>query len=399
MMIERDIASKILELAQKFPVVTLTGPRQSGKTTLLRHLFPEKTYISLEDLDTREYATTDPRAFLENIPDGAILDEIQRVPELFSYLQGIVDKHGIAGEFILSGSQNFLLMERVSQSLAGREAVLKLLPLSNKELVKTSFFDQTLEDRIFGGFYPRIYDKQISPADFYASYTQTYVERDIRQMKNIHDLSLFTRFLKLCAARIGQLVNLTSLANDCGISHFTAQSWLSLLQTGYVVYLLQPHHVNFTKRLTKMPKLYFYDTGLACHLLNLTESSQLQTHYMRGSLFENLMILEIVKHYANMGMEAPVFFWRDKTGNEIDCLIEAPQGVHLIEMKSAQTYHSDFAKNINYYVKLNAGKYKLNLVTIYTGNLKQKRTSMQLIPWQQPDFSSLLHPDKFIEAL
>lgn len=399
MMIQRDIASKILELARKFPVITLTGPRQSGKTTLLHHLFPEKKYISLEDLDTREYATTDPRAFLDSLTDGAILDEIQRVPELFSYLQGIVDKHGIAGEFILSGSQNFLLMESVSQSLAGRAAVLKLLPLSSKELSTTPFFEQGLEERIFGGFYPRIYDKQILPADFYSAYTQTYVERDIRQMKNIHDLSLFTRFLKLCAARIGQLLNLSSLANDCGISHFTAQSWLSLLQTGFVVYLLQPHHVNFSKRLTKMPKLYFYDTGLACHLLNLTESSQLQSHYMRGSLFENLIIMEIIKHYANIGIEAPVFFWRDKTGNEIDCLIEAPQGMHLIEMKSAQTYHSDFTKNINYYVKLNAGNYKLNLITIYTGNVQQQRANMQLIPWRQLDLSSLLHPDRLMQAI
>lgn len=398
MMIQRDIAYKILELSKKFPVVTLTGPRQSGKTTLLRHLFPEKKYISLEDLDMREFATSDPRAFLDNLPDGAILDEIQRVPEIFSYLQGVVDQHGISGEFLLSGSQNFLLMESVSQSLAGRAAVLKLLPLSNRELTSTPFFEETLENRIFGGFYPRIYDKQILPADFYSAYTQTYVERDIRQMKNIHDLGLFTRFLKLCAARIGQLLNLSSLANDCGISHFTAQSWLSLLQTSYVIYLLQPHHVNFNKRLTKMPKLYFYDTGLACHLLNLTESSQLQSHYLRGSLFENLMIIEVVKHYANLGQEAPVFFWRDKTGNEIDCIIEAPQGFHLIELKSAQTYNTDFAKNINYFVKLNAGKHKLNLITIYNGDVKQQRSNMHLIPWQKINFSSILDPDTLIET-
>lgn len=359
-MIQRDITTKILKLSQKIPVVTLTGPCQSGKTTLLRHLFPEKTYISLEDPDTREYATTNPPDFLDTIPKGAILDEIQCVPELFAYLQTIVDKHGIAGEFIFSGSQNFLLMKGVSQSRAGRAAVLNLFPLSNKELEKTSFFDQNLEDRIYGGFYPRIYDKQISAADFYASYTQTSVERNILQMKNIHDLSLFTRFLKLCAARIGQLRNLTTLTNDCGISHVTAQSRLLLLQAGCIVYLLQPHHVNFTKRLTKMPKLYFSDTGLACHLLKLTKSSHLQTHFMRGSFFENLMI---------------------------------------IEMKSAQTYHSHFAKSINYYLKLNAGRYKLNLVFIDTGNAKQQRASMQLIPWQQPGFSTLLHPDKFIKVL
>lgn len=398
-MIQRDIASKVLELAQKFPVIAITGPRQSGKTTLLRHLFPSKHYVSLEDLDTRVFAATDPRAFLAGLPEGAILDEVQRVPDLFSYLQGVVDQHHVEGEFILSGSQNFLLMESISQSLAGRAAIMKLLPLSLSELEHTDYSQQKVEEMIFTGFYPRVYDKQIFPADFYSSYVQTYVERDIRQMKSIHDLSLFTRFLKLCAARIGQQLNLSSLANDCGISHYTAQSWLSLLQTGFVVYLLQPHHVNFNKRLTKMPKLYFYDTGLACHLLNLTESSQLQSHYLRGHLFENMVIMEIVKHYANQGKEAAVYYWRDKTGNEIDCLIETQQGMYLIEIKSAQTYHAEFAKNIQYYVKLNAGRYVLNPIIVYTGEFKQRRENISLIPWNRLELPALLHPDNFATAL
>jgi len=393
-MIQRDIQDKILELKQKFPIITLTGPRQSGKTTLLRHLFPEKTYISLEDMDTRRFATEDPRAFLADLPNGAILDEVQRTPELFSWLQSISDKNGRVGLFILSGSQNFLLMEGISQSLAGRAAILKLLPFSGNELNHSDFSKQQLEERIFTGGYPRIYDKKITPADFYSAYLQTYIERDIRLLKNIQDLSLFARFLKLCAARIGQLLNLSSLANDCGISHFTAQSWLSLLQTSYIVYLLQPHHVNFTKRLTKMPKLYFYDTGLACHLLNIDNSEQLTTHYLRGNLFENMVIIELVKHYANRGKEAPIFFWRDKIGNEIDCLVESSDGYCLIELKSALTFHNDFLKNLAYYEKLNNGKYKTNKVVIYAGNNEQHRENFQLISWQNTDFTKMLIFDK-----
>ncbi|MDP2423934.1 MAG: ATP-binding protein [Bacteroidales bacterium] len=386
-MIEREIAEKIKELAAKFPVVSLTGPRQSGKTTLIKSLFPDKAYVTLEDVDMRIFASSDPRGFLASYPNGAILDEVQRVPDLFSYLQGIVDQHGIAGEFILSGSQNFLLMESISQSLAGRAAILKLMPFSNRELTSTKFFSHGLEERIFTGGYPPIYDKDIAPSSFFSSYIQTYVERDIRQLKNIHDLGLFARFLKLCAARTGQLINFSSLAADCGISHFTAQSWLSLLQTSYIIYLLQPHHINFTKRLTKMPKLYFYDTGLACHFLNITESSQLKTHFMRGSLFENMVIMEIVKHYTNMGQEAPVFFWRDKTGNEIDCLIELTDGLQLIEIKSAHTFHSEFAKNIEYYEKLNQDKYLTRNFIVYAGDTAQQRTLFTLTPWNQDLFS------------
>ena len=393
-MIQRDIQKKIVELSEKFPVISLTGPRQSGKTTLLRHTFREKTYISLEDMDTRRFATEDPRAFLADLPNGAILDEVQRVPELFSWLQGVSDKDSRTGLFILSGSQNFLLMEGISQSLAGRAAILRLFPFNGNELSHSGFSGQSLEERIFTGGYPRIYDKNIAPADFYSAYIQTYIERDIRLLKNIHDLSLFARFLKLCAARVGQLLNLTSLANDCGISHFTAQSWLSLLQTSYIVYLLQPHHVNFTKRLTKMPKLYFYDTGLACHLLNIDSSDQLTTHYLRGNLFENLIIAELLKHFTNQGKEAQVYFWRDKTGNEIDCLVELSDGFGLIELKSAQTFHTDFLKNLTYYEKLNNRKYKLNKMVIYAGNNEQHREDFQLLSWRNPDFAMMLSNER-----
>lgn len=346
-------------------------------------MFPGKDYVSLEDLDIQSFASEDPRRFLSGYSNGAILDEVQRVPALFSYLQGIVDHHGITGEFILSGSQNFLLMERISQTLAGRVAILRLMPLSNHELASTGYSSQRLEQRIFTGGYPRIYDKNIAPPDFFSSYTRTYVERDIRQLKSIHDLSLFTRFMKLCAARIGQLLNISSLAADCGISHFTAHSWLSLLQTSYIVYLLEPHHINFIKRLTKMPKLYFYDTGLACHLLNIKEEDQLHTHFMRGSLFENMVIIELVKHYANHGQEAPIYFWRDKTGHEIDCLIEMQNEFYIIEIKSSETFHQDFLKNLHYYEKLARGNYTIKPFVIYAGNTPQIRDAFSLLSWKQ----------------
>jgi len=380
-MIQRDITAKLLQLAGKFPVVSLTGPRQSGKTTLLKNVFPGKAYVSLEDIDVRQFATDDPRGFLATYPYGAILDEVQRVPDLFSYIQGIVDERNLPGEFILSGSQNFLLMQNISQSLAGRVAVLKLLPFSNKELSSTEFANQQLEERIFAGTYPRIYDKHIEPADFYSAYIQTYIERDIRQLKNIHNLNLFSRFLKLCAARTGQLLNISSLATDCGISHFTAQAWLSVLQSSFIIYLLTPHHENFSKRLTKMPKLYFYDTGLASYLLNITESKQLLTHYLRGPLFENLVITELLKHYYNAGQEAPCYFWRDKTGHEIDCLLDLPDSLKLIEIKSALTFHNDFLKNLTYFQKLNQGKYNTEPVVIYAGSSVQKRETFKLLTW------------------
>ncbi len=394
MLITRDLARQMTALATKFPIITLTGPRQSGKTTLVKAVFPHKAYVSLEDLDMRLFAQEDPRGFLSNYPEGAVLDEVQRVPGLFSYLQGIVDQHDVAGEFILTGSHNFLLMEQVSQSLAGRAAILKLMPLSNRELSATKFSQQSPEERLFFGGYPRLYDKQIAPADYYASYIQTYVERDLRQLKNIHNLGLFARFLKLCASRTGQMLNVSSLATDCGISHTAAQAWLSLLQTSYVVYLLQPHHVHFSKRLTKMPKLYFYDTGLACHLLNITDSAQLNTHYLRGGLFENLIVMEFYKFFAHSGREAPLFYWRDKTGHEIDCLIEDSGLFHLVEIKSAQTFADDFVKGIRFYENLNKQALPLKSWVVYAGEINQKRSGFSLLSWKNDLsvlFDNVLH--------
>ena len=283
-MIERTLTSKMLALAEKFQVITLTGPRQSGKTTLVKADFPSLPYVSLEDPDVRQFALTDPRGFLSNYPAGAILDEIQNTPELFSYIQGLVDGDRQI-RFVLTGSSNFLLMEKISQTLAGRTAVLNLLPFSLKEMEP---LDEPYENLIFKGQYPRIYDREISPTDFYPSYIQTYVDRDVRLIKNIGDINTFVLFTQLCAGRIGQPLNYASLANDSGISPNTAKSWLSILESSFILYRLQPYHRNFNKRLVKSPKLYFYDSGLACSLLGIREQEQVRTHYLKGSLFENL---------------------------------------------------------------------------------------------------------------
>ena len=310
-MIERTIKNKVQQLLQKYPVVTLTGPRQSGKSTLLRNTFADYDYVSLEDPDNRSFALDDPKGFLKSYPDKTIIDEAQKVPKLFSYIQTHTDTVGNTGMYILAGSQNFLLMEAIGQSLAGRTAVLKLLPLSVSELNVAKVETDDIDTKIFKGAYPRLYDKDIMPNDFYPYYIQTYVERDVRQVKNIGDLSAFVKFIKLCAGRIGQVLNVSSLAGDCGISVSAANSWLSVLETGYVCFLLQPDFNNFTKRVVKSPKLYFYDTGLACSLLGITSAQQVATHYLKGGLFENLVISETIKKYYNQGIEPDLRYFRD----------------------------------------------------------------------------------------
>mgnify|MGYP003287466557 FL=1 len=281
-MIERILKSKLIEMANKYPIVTLTGPRQSGKSTLLRNSFQDYEYVSLEDPDMRLFATDDPRGFLSTYPDKTIIDEVQRVPSLFSYIQTHTDKENKEGMYMLAGSHNFLLMESVNQSLAGRTAVLKLLPFSHYEMEKGEILPSNVNEEIFKGAYPRIYDKAINPDDYYPFYIQTYVERDVRLLRNIGDLSKFIKFLKLCAGRIGQLLNLSSLANECGISVTAATNWLSILEASYICYLLKPDYNNYAKRLVKTPKLYFYDTGLACSLLDIQNTEQITTHFLRG---------------------------------------------------------------------------------------------------------------------
>ena len=366
-MIARTIQQKIENLASKFPIVTLTGPRQSGKSTLLRHAFPNYQYVSLENLDVRTFATEDPHGFLKTYPRHVIIDEAQRVPTLFSYIQTHVDEVDEPGLYILSGSHNFLLMETVNQSLAGRTAILKLLPFSHDEKVSGGILPSTIDEEIFYGGYPRIFDKNISPTDYYPFYLQTYVERDVRMMKNIGDLSAFIRFLKLCAGRIGQLLNLSSLANDCGISVPTASSWLSLLEASYICHLLRPDWNNFSKRLVKTPKLYFYDTGLACSLLDISSPSQLATHYLRGGLFENLVITNFLKRAWNKGYEADLRFWRDSQGNEVDLLLyDGSTHPTAYEIKSGATFNTDFFSGLTKWASLSDTP-TTSLNVIYSG--------------------------------
>ena len=381
-MIARELTEKILSLSKSFPIVSVTGPRQAGKTTLLRSLFPEKPYVSLEEPDVRLLAQDDPRAFLRRYENGAIFDEIQRVPDLFSYLQTMVDQAGKAGQFIISGSQSFLLHNKISQSLAGRVAILILLPFSLWELNRAQIKTNQLDQLIFTGFYPRIYDKRIDPQDFYPSYIQTYIERDVRSLKNIQQLDSFTRFLKLCAGRIGQLLNLSSLANDCGISVSTARGWLSVLQASYVVHLLQPHFKNFNKRLVKMPKLYFYDTGLACNLLGLEHAEQLFHHYLRGELFENFVISELMKYQYNRGRRPNIYFWRDNKGVEIDCLIEKGERLIPIEIKSGMTPNTDYFRNLIKWNKFSNTDASSNFV-IYAGEESIQLNQGWLISWSE----------------
>lgn len=380
-MITRVLEGRLKQLAKQMPAIAVIGPRQSGKTTLVRKVFFNKPYVSLEDLDVREFAETDPRGFLAQYQAGAIFDEIQRVPSLLSYLQTIIDGQKTKGQFILTGSHNYLLQQHVSQTLAGRVAMLTLLPLSVEELDKTTAKTWTLEQYLFTGCYPRIYDQKLNPTKWYQDYIQTYIERDVRLIKNISDLHAFQKFIKLCAGRIGQILNLSSLANDCGITHNTAKAWLSVLESSYLVFLLQPHHKNFSKRLIKMPKLYFYDTGLACALLNITSLSQLKTHYLYGSLFESFVITELMKDRFNAGLQPNCYFWRDRLGHEIDCILDQGGQLTPIEIKSSKTIAADYFSGIQYWSSLAKMSPSLGYV-IYGGLLSQQRQQGNVLSWK-----------------
>lgn len=366
-MIERILSEKLRKLAGQYPVVTLTGPRQSGKSTLVQKLFPETPYVLLEDPDVRLLAQNDPRGFLANYPDGAIFDEVQRVPELFSYLQGIVDKGQHKQPFILTGSQNFLLMDSISQTLAGRTAVLRLLPLSYTEIERAKAVPATLEELMLRGGYPRLIDRQLDPSDFFPAYIQTYLERDVRSLKSINDLGTFSRFLRLCAGRTANLLNLSTLANDCGISVNTVKAWLSVLEASFVIFFLEPHHQSFNKRIIKSPKLYFYDTGLVCSLLGLRRADLVETYYMRGALFENWVVSEVVKHFTNRGQVPPIYFWQDKTGREVDLLVETNGKLLPIEIKAGQTMRPDYFDQLAYWNKL-SGNSAQNSYVVYGGS-------------------------------
>lgn len=365
-----------MELWHAFPVLTITGPRQSGKTTLVKSLDLSIPYVSLEDLDVRELASSDPRGFLDNYPDGAILDEVQRVPDLFSYIQGIVDSTD--RKFVLSGSQNFQLIESISQSLAGRTAILKLMPLALSELGHDRF--GSYHEYVFQGSFPRLYDQPIDAYDYYSAYLSTYVERDVRLIKNIEKLSLFTKFLQLCAGRIGQPLNLSNLANDTGISPNTAQDWISVLEASYVVHLLQPYHKNYNKRITKSPKLYFWDTGLACNLLGLESSDQLQSFYLVGNLFENMVVNELFKSRFNEGKRSNLYYWQNRNRQEIDIVVSLPDRELVIEVKSGKTISSSYWRNIDYWQSLQQKPSEAYVV--YGGDKEWQLDRGKILSWK-----------------
>lgn len=374
-MIKRTATERLIYLSKTFRSVAVVGPRQSGKTTLCRAVFPEKPYVSLENPDVLDFATTDPRGFLSQFDNenGAILDEIQKAPHLFSYLQQILDETKKKGLFILTGSNNFLLQENISQSLSGRIAYLQLLPLSLEELKPSKYLKNNYTSHIFTGGYPEVIADEINPIDWFPNYISTYIERDVRQLKNINNLSLFTKLLRMCAGRTGQILNMASLANDCGIDQKTVASWLGILQSSYIIYLLKPYYNNFNKRITKTPKLYFYDTGVACSLLSIKSAEQIAIHAAKGALFENLMVSELLKNRFNAGETDNLFYWRDKTGNEVDIIAENAEKLTAIELKAGETINNDFFKGLDYFSKLNIAD--IEKIVIYGGNQTQQRSN------------------------
>lgn len=382
-MITRNLAQHLKKLATQYPVVAVTGPRQSGKTTLVKHVFQNKPYVNLEDIEKRMFAQKDPKGFLAQFPDGAILDEVQRVPDILSYIQVLVDEHQIPGEFIITGSHNLLLMEQIGQSLAGRVSLTTLLPPSIAELGTERLSAMSTSDIIFRGQYPKLYENQdIEAGHFYDNYIQTYIERDIRLVQQVKDLALFQTFVAHCAARVGQLLNISSLANDVGITHATCKSWLSLLEAGYVIVLLRPHHNNLGKRLGKMPKLYFYDTGLACSLLGINRAQDVDTHHLRGGLFESLIVSNYYKASFHQAERPELSFWRDHHGNEVDLLQTHEGSLLLIEIKAGATINQDYFKGLHYYQNLISNNPPDGIV-VYGGSESQTtRSDFGVFSWR-----------------
>lgn len=380
-MIERTQQAKLLQLATKYPFVTITGPRQSGKSTLAELTFPDYKRVSLEDLDNREFATEDPRGFIATYPSHTIIDEVQRVPTLLSYLQTHTDQEHRMGMYILTGSQNTELMDAVDQSLAGRVGILTLLPFSHEEMRNAGILPETTNSEIFSGAYPSIYDRSIDPTDYYPNYIKTYIERDVRQMKAIGDLSKFRRLIKLCAGRIGQLLNKASLAVECGVTAPTVDAWLSILEESYILYFLRPDYNNFSKRLVKSPKLYFYDTGLACSLLEIRNVSQLDSHYLRGGLFENMVINEFLKRDYNRGLEPALSFWHDSAGNEADLIQTEADCQYAYEIKSGATFSKEYFKGLNYWSKLSGADSDRKTV-IYGGDKLMQTSDGKVVSWK-----------------
>lgn len=383
MFIHREIGNAVKRMASKMPVISICGPRQSGKTTLAKHLFPAYRYLNFEDPEIRYFARTDPKSFLKTYKPPVILDEIQYVPELFSYIQIWSDESGRNGEFILTGSQNFLMMNKISQSLAGRVAIFNLLPLSIRELNTVKLLSDNATDTILKGFYPRLFNSELQPHDWYPSYINTYLQRDVREIINVTDLHLFEIFLKICAGRSGQILNQNSIAGEIGISNKTVQRWISVLESSYIIFLLQPYYRNFNKRILKSPKLYFYDTGLLCTLMGIKKPDDLNLHYNLGNIFENMIITELVKTCYNKQLNMDLYFWRESNGSEIDCIADSGSFMKAIEIKSAQTLHPGLFRQLIFWNKLTQKSAVNNSCLIYRGEESQKRESISVIPWHK----------------
>lgn len=382
-MLIRDSEQSIRPLLRGFPIVTLTGPRQSGKTTLAKAIFPDRPYTSLEDPDIRLAALDDPRSFLERFPDGGVLDEVQRAPELLSYLQTIVDGDRRMGLYVLTGSQQFGLMSGISQSLAGRTAFIELLPFSVAELSRANRLPTSTDAMLLTGCYPPLYDREVPPSAWFAAYVTAYIERDVRQLLKIQELETFQRFVRLCAGRSGQLLNLSSLATECGITHNTAKAWISVLEASYLVFLLRPHHANFNRRLIKMPKLYFYDAGLVSWLLGIRTVEQMATHPLRGNIFETFVIAELIKSRLNRGERPNLYFWRDSNGNEVDVVVEEGNGLMPIEIKSGKTVAGDSFAGLDKWRAL-AGETAREPTLIYGGNEEYRQNGVRVVGWGVP---------------
>lgn len=379
-MITRAITNTVLGRAKKMPVITITGPRQSGKSTLTQQIFPDYNYVNLENIERREFAIEDPKGFLETFAYPIIIDEVQYAPKLISYIQLIVDEGIPSGSFILTGSQNLLLMQQVSQSLAGRAAIFNLLPFSIEELTKTAYEYKAFEDYLVRGFYPRIYDQDLTAHDWYMDYILTYVERDVRQLLNVENSTAFRQFIEICAGRIGQMVNFSDMGNMIGVSYQTTKRWLSILETSFILYTIRPYHKNYNKRIVKSPKLYFYDTGLACALMNIRTAEQFQIHFAKGALYENFIINEIRKNFLNKGERTNLYFWQDSTKKEIDLIVDLGLNLYPIEIKSGKTINSSFLKNLYYFSELSNNPKDLSYL-VYGGDEFQKRSSATVLGW------------------
>ena len=381
-MIPRQAADLAATLAREFRVVAIVGPRQAGKTTLAREVFADRPYVSLEAPDTLAFALDDPRRFLAQYPDGAVIDEAQRCPDLFSYLQGVVDEQDEPGRFILTGSQHFGLMEKLTQSLAGRVGFLRLLPFSLPELQKARRAPESVEAMLFKGGYPPLYDQPVTPERWLDAYITTYVERDVRQLVDVRDLTAFQLFVRLCAGTVGQLLNLSRIGADAGVNQTTARRWLGILETSFVAFRLRPHHRNFRKRLVKTPKLYFYDAALASRLLGVDSPEQLTTHAMRGPLFENWVVTELLKGRGARGKADNLYFWRSHVGREIDVVAEHADRLQPIEVKSGATVASDWLTDLRAWLDL-AGPVAERPTLVYGGDARQSRRGVDVLPWRE----------------